>query len=225
MNTVTQAIGAYARGSLVQAGRLCSERVIHSLNASINYLETGRWFAEHGLEPEFVHTDKGRLFQFAARKMGDAKLLYLEFGVWQGGSMKQWTDYNTNPESHFDGFDSFEGLPEVWNARAGRGAYSARGEIPRIGDPRVTFHKGWFHETLPSYQAPITTSFLQTSTPIYTNRPWTRSPPLPRGYARAHFSTSTSSAIACTRCAHFASFPKYAACATPSSAQHRNARR
>lgn len=28
------------------------------------------------------------------------------------------------------------------------------GNIPCISDPRVTFHKGWFRETLPAYQAP-----------------------------------------------------------------------
>src|SRR4051794_18834378 len=39
---------------------------------------------------------------------------YLEFGVWEGASMRWWAARNTHPDSSFVGFDSFEGLPVNW---------------------------------------------------------------------------------------------------------------
>jgi O-methyltransferase len=55
---------------------------------------------------------------------------------------------NTNPESVFRGFDTFTGLPEDWG-RFKAGTFNVGGNIPDIPDPRCTFHKGLFQETLP----------------------------------------------------------------------------
>ena len=75
---------------------------------------------------------------------------YLEFGVAAGQSFKWWLDHNKHPESTFDGFDTFTGLPEDWNVFKA-GAMSAGGNFPVINDDRGTFHKGLFQETLPAY--------------------------------------------------------------------------
>jgi Macrocin-O-methyltransferase (TylF) len=81
---------------------------------------------------------------------GDA-VDYLEFGVFQGDSMRQWASLNKHKDSRFFGFDSFEGLPEDWRAGQGKGHFDVRGVVPRIDDPRVKFVKGWFEKTIPPF--------------------------------------------------------------------------
>jgi hypothetical protein len=51
------------------------------------------------------------------------------------------------------GFDSFEGLPDVFDGLP-RGYFSTQGKVPRINDPRVRFFVGWFDQVLPSYTLP-----------------------------------------------------------------------
>jgi hypothetical protein len=80
----------------------------------------------------------------------DGPIRYLEFGVAAGKSFKWWLDHNKHPQSSFDGFDTFTGLPEDWNVFKA-GAMSAGGAFPEINDDRGTFHKGLFQETLPAY--------------------------------------------------------------------------
>jgi O-methyltransferase len=76
---------------------------------------------------------------------------YLEFGVWQGASIKRWCELNSNPKSRFFGFDSFEGLPEYWNRKTVKGAFDLQGVAPQIGDERVKLVKGWFQESVPTF--------------------------------------------------------------------------
>lgn len=82
---------------------------------------------------------------------------YLEFGVAGGQSFRDWLSLNTCPESRFVGFDSFEGLPEDWHAgNREKGAFSQNGVIPNIKDPRGSFVKGWFNQTLEPFLAGFT---------------------------------------------------------------------
>jgi O-methyltransferase len=73
---------------------------------------------------------------------------YLEFGVYKGESLEEWCRLNTNPQSRFFGFDTFEGLPEDWNPMRKKGAFDVEGAIPQLDDPRVRFVKGLFQESL-----------------------------------------------------------------------------
>jgi hypothetical protein len=75
---------------------------------------------------------------------------YLEFGVYQGESIKYWTSINKAPESRFFGFDSFEGLPEDWRNGQPRGHFHTGGSTPVIEDARVQFVKGWFINSVPN---------------------------------------------------------------------------
>lgn len=95
--------------------------------------------------PEFL--ERSGLYKHLAA-MTDEPIYYLEFGVWQGASIREWTSLNSHADSRFFGFDSFHGLPEDWEAGHPKGTFSTLGKTPQIDDPRVKFISGWFQETL-----------------------------------------------------------------------------
>jgi O-methyltransferase len=72
---------------------------------------------------------------------------YFEFGVAGGLSFKWWLEHNNNSQSRFFGFDTFEGLPEAFGP-FGKGAMAVALESLNITDPRATFYKGLFQDTL-----------------------------------------------------------------------------
>jgi hypothetical protein len=82
---------------------------------------------------------------------GGGPITYLEFGVHKGESLRWWVEGNHDPSSRFRGFDSFEGLPEDWNARYRKGHFSTGRMPPSIDDPRCGFEVGWFQNTLPKF--------------------------------------------------------------------------
>ncbi|MBV8139332.1 MAG: hypothetical protein JO121_27440 [Deltaproteobacteria bacterium] len=55
--------------------------------------------------------DNQRLFDLIARQIQNKVVLYLEFGVFEGNSVRYWSKLLENPGSMLHGFDSFEGLP------------------------------------------------------------------------------------------------------------------
>ena len=86
---------------------------------------------------------------FREKKLYD-EINYLEFGVSGGYSFSWWVNHNSHPFSVFTGFDTFEGLPEDWGGFR-KGAMTTHAQIPQYDDPRVSFKKGLFQETLPSF--------------------------------------------------------------------------
>ena len=136
---------------LTRMGAWCSRRTVHRLGAALNYLEVGRWLGEFGADTSRRFPDRFRLYDFIVDRIGDRPVLYLEFGVYRGESLRYWAAKLAHPESRLVGFDSFEGLPEDFNLTLRRGAFSTGGEPPALDDPRVTLVKGRFEETLPSF--------------------------------------------------------------------------
>jgi hypothetical protein len=134
--------------------------------SAINYLHVGRWMKDHGFSPIHLVKDRETLISALAELVHDVEVLYLEFGVWQGDSIRQWSRLLEHSGSRLHGFDSFEGLPEDWNAHGAfmqKGHFSTSGKIPDIADSRVRFYKGWFEETLPKYEfidSPVVIIFL-----------------------------------------------------------------
>jgi macrocin-O-methyltransferase TylF-like protien len=146
---------------LARLGSVSSPRLVYNLNGAFNYLHVGWWLRAHGFRPR-VHVrsryeprSRAELFQLIAAEVAEREVLYLEFGVAAGNSMRQWSELLRNPRSSLHGFDSFLGLPHDWSLEGHqRGTFSTGGRPPEIDDPRVQFFTGWFKETLPSYRWP-----------------------------------------------------------------------
>jgi hypothetical protein len=113
----------------------------------------GRWLKNH--HPKTIAGDRYDLFEYVnAQVLTDTPITYLEFGVYKGDSIKYWSEMNSNPESEFFGFDSFEGLPTDWilfKESIPKGHFSTGGMIPQFNDPRVNFLKGLFQDALPPF--------------------------------------------------------------------------
>jgi Flp pilus assembly protein TadD len=72
--------------------------------------------------------------------------MVLEFGVRFGNTIHQLAKLT---QQKIYGFDSFEGLPEVWHHEP-KGSYTTRGEIPKV-PLNVELIQGWFDQTLPKF--------------------------------------------------------------------------
>ena len=141
--------------ALTRLGTLCTPSLIYGLNGAFNYLHVGWWLRAHGYEPTVRVTSRYELFDLLAREIGERDVLYLEFGVHAGVSMRYWSRLLKSPRSRLHGFDSFVGLPHDWSLEGhGRGYFSTGGAVPEIEDPRVSFFPGWFEDTLPEYVWP-----------------------------------------------------------------------
>ena len=68
----------------------------------------------HSFVPRNTLPDRYALFDEILVSVGDSKLIYLEFGVSSGDSLRYWVSRHSNSASEFHGFDSFEGLPSDW---------------------------------------------------------------------------------------------------------------
>jgi hypothetical protein len=80
----------------------------------------------------------------------NSPLVFLEFGVYKGQSIKCWCAINQDSHSRFIGFDSFVGLPERWRSRSS-GYFSLNGVPPSIDDSRVELIPGFFNQSVPKW--------------------------------------------------------------------------
>lgn len=143
-----------AQVALTKIGARCSPSHIRNLNAALNYLEVGRWLRANGFDSSPRYATREQLYAAVAAPFARERVLYLEFGVYEGNSMRNWSRLLTNPESSLHGFDSFEGLPEAWDAERPKGTFDVGGRLPVFDDARVRLHRGWFEETLPGFAPP-----------------------------------------------------------------------
>jgi len=92
--------------------------------------------------------------------------LYLEFGVASGRTISHMA--TKHPTRTFYGFDSFDGLPEVWRSDYEKGAFAQ--PMP-IVPSNVTLVKGWFNETLPKFLGshPQPCAFLHIDCDLYSS--------------------------------------------------------
>jgi len=73
--------------------------------------------------------------------------LWLEFGVFSGGTINYISKFT---KDKVYGFDSFEGLPEKWRNGFEKGCFNKNGNLPDVNS-NVELIKGWFSETLPDF--------------------------------------------------------------------------
>jgi hypothetical protein len=110
--------------------------------------------------------------------------LWMEFGVFQGKTIS--TIAGCNPDKTIFGFDSFEGLPEFWNAENPKGLFSLDGQIPAKinrgpevfqGDQyqdwneNIILIKGLFNDTLPRFieEHPEPVAFMHVDSDLYSS--------------------------------------------------------
>lgn len=104
------------------------------------------------LEAAPVFSDRFAMYDYISNEyINNKPIHYLEFGVFKGDSINKWTCLNTHSRSHFYGFDTFEGLPEDWSSKERKGFFNVDGQLPTVTDGRVTFIKGLFQQTLPTF--------------------------------------------------------------------------
>lgn len=126
--------------------------------------------SRHPMAPP--HRDGDALLETCVRKAltHDPKGLFLEFGVFKGRTINQIAGLIADKGASVHGFDSFEGLPEDWNATGLKGAFSAKGKLPEVRG-NVRLHAGWFDNSLPpflsAHQGPV--SFLHIDSDLYTS--------------------------------------------------------
>ena len=122
----------------------------------IGYLtRLSRWRSKHSSHScndfysSFDYNKRYKLYEHVlAMEAQNQPVLYLEFGVAQGLSIKWWLANQQNEQSKFFGFDTFEGLPEDWGSFK-QGDMTSEGKFPEVNDIRCSFVKGLFQQTLP----------------------------------------------------------------------------
>lgn len=137
---------------LSRVGVMVPRSAIHYLNGVLNYLHVGRWMRDRQLDVPLRVDGREALYRALLPSIAEPAT-YLEFGVFDGTSMRRWAGLLRHAESTLDGFDSFEGLPEDWGFATHKEVFDVGGKIPQIDDARVRFHKGWFQDTLPVHLA------------------------------------------------------------------------
>jgi hypothetical protein len=125
-----------------------------NLRSALSYLELGAWLDSlKGADSVTSVATSVDVFKLALRHVSGERPVYLEFGVFEGRSMRWWSEHLTNPNARLIGFDSFTGLPEDWRPGLEKGSF-ATGGPPSFDDPRVSFVQGWFEESLAGLALP-----------------------------------------------------------------------
>ena len=133
---------------------------------------------------EFIRTDMASAMFVGGDRMQIKRLAleavtvegaHLEMGVFKGDSINFLAE--RKKDQIFDGFDSFEGLPEAWSSghtgpndstSFDAGFFST--DMPKVRD-NVRLHKGWFQETIPAWKASSreNIAFLHIDCDIYSS--------------------------------------------------------
>src|SRR5262245_39734580 len=100
---------------LVGIGSRFSPTAIQLVQSSVNYLQVGHWMRQQGFRVAKQASRRRDLFDQIGARISEKKVLYLEFGVASGNSMRYWSGLLKNLGSRLHGFDTFNGLPQDWH--------------------------------------------------------------------------------------------------------------
>jgi Macrocin-O-methyltransferase (TylF) len=135
------------------------ERQRRALATTVDYVD---------LKMAAVDSVKSRLdlLSIALQKVALCDGLYLEFGVFTGGTINHIASETSAPVY---GFDSFEGLPQRWRDGYGKGSFKAS-DLVKVR-PNVCLIKGWFDATLPEFlrQHDGQVAFLHVDCDLYSS--------------------------------------------------------
>ena len=133
-------------------------------------------FKEHLLK-ELIDLKKNPLLFVLENNLVE-KGAWLEFGVFLGNTINKIADYT---EGTVYGFDSFEGLPDIWDLGESivqKGHYSytdfakdsslANSNTPKVKD-NVTLVEGLFSETLSTFKIKDPITFIHVDCDLYTS--------------------------------------------------------
>lgn len=127
----------------------------HRVEYLSGLLRMGAWLRQKNAHNQPYFESRIDLFRHVSREVIHGEPInYLEFGVFEGDSIRDWSTENPHPHSTFVGFDTFRGLPEDWQLPSRRlpaGYFDVGGKLPSIKDPRVRFVPGLFQDTLPGF--------------------------------------------------------------------------
>ncbi len=123
-------------------------------------------FVEKNLGEVSAFDSDFELLRHAFSKVSLAEGLILEFGVFAGTTINYIA---TMTQRRIYGFDSFEGLPEMWRPGFEKGRFALK-KLPKVR-PNVTLVKGWFCDTLPAFLEghPGALSFLHVDSDLYSS--------------------------------------------------------
>ena len=119
--------------------------------------EFNTWLKQHTVSEKPSFSIREELYEHVYNNhLQERALAYFEMGVWYGAAIKTWCSLDSNKDSKYFGFDTFEGLPEVWEgltANAEVGTFNVGGSIEnvKISDPRVSLIQGLFQDTVPHF--------------------------------------------------------------------------
>ena len=119
--------------ALTRVGASTPDSLLHQIQMVLNYMKLAMDGARGFGVPSRRVRDRTEVFDVVAKNVRDRDVLYLEFGVFEGQSMRYWSNALKNPKARLHGFDSFEGLPEDFDVEGptSRARSTSVGASPR----------------------------------------------------------------------------------------------
>lgn len=134
--------------------------------AEIAANESAKYIIKHMLKtPSF--DNRLKLLSYALKQVQvDGE--YFEFGVFNGKTINHISA--EKPLNTIYGFDSFEGLPEIWTPYYKKGFFTVN-NLPEV-NKNVKLIKGWFEDTLPNFvkqKGNFQTAFIHSDSDLYSS--------------------------------------------------------